>query len=836
MFIRPLRVLWVLALVGIGCSLEKDPPRAVIQARFDTDEGVIPKPTDLLRDDDSGLLDLPIDDEDLSATEIELRMKLNTLNGWPTTSELSVEFTGSVSEDTLTPNNVQVWKWGATPSRVTDVVALTAEAGTKIVIAPPEDGWEHGEHYVAVVRGGPDGVRGRLNEQVEPEPAFYYARLASQLDDPANEKAFPGDTRAERLQNAADLEEVRVELSPYFDFFETAGMQRDEVASLWSFTVNDHVELAMDKATQRMPLPFDLLIDPVTGLVDLPVSEHDTEVEAEAKRQLKNYDGFALSANLLFETTRALDPETLNGDNILLYEMADLPLQLPVTARLLPDGTHVVIEPARLPLKERTTYLVVVKDGVRSRDGKRLVAMPMGSMLTATLPLVIDGKSQIDSLSDFDADRIERIRVEVARLLDQIDQDRESVVTAWTFTTLTVVDKLRQVIAAAEELDVSPDPENIQQLTPGQALLDFPFGIASIFDVEEVFYGTIKAPVFLGRTTRAWREDGGHEIQDIHFAMTIPKNAPHDEPIPVVIFGHGLFTERRFVLAIGDGVGRKGFAAIAIDFPYHGERTYCKRGGPISIPNPLSGELIDLNPCASGTSCAVDGRCVDAWGQGNALNQWPIINYPQASGSAFLELEEIANTRDHFVQALMDLRTLSRALHEGDWESAIGYQLQTDRFWYAGQSLGGILGATYVALSPKIERAVLNVPGADLVDMFDDSWFFSGQVDAFFQRENIKRSSYEAERFLNVARWFTDAVDPHSLAHLYAQDDRKALIQMATLDFIIPNPFTIILQELSGLPMREYLAEHGFLTIPIEPAFLAGIIDMADFLAGEIDE
>ena len=47
-----------------------------------------------------------------------------------------------------------------------------------------------------------------------------------------------------------------------------------------------------------------------------------------------------------------------------------------------------------------------------------------------------------------------------------------------------------------------------------------------------------------------WRTDGTHVDEDIQFTMTVPKNV--SGPVPVVIFGHGLVTERRFVLAVGD--------------------------------------------------------------------------------------------------------------------------------------------------------------------------------------------------------------------------------------------------------------------------------------------
>jgi pimeloyl-ACP methyl ester carboxylesterase len=238
-----------------------------------------------------------------------------------------------------------------------------------------------------------------------------------------------------------------------------------------------------------------------------------------------------------------------------------------------------------------------------------------------------------------------------------------------------------------------------------------------------------------------------------------------------------------------------------------------------------------LPPCQSGSTCNAQGRCVDATGQGNRLSMWPVINYPVASGAAFLEVDHIVNTKDHFDQALVDLGALERSLRTGNWSGALGAPVDTSRIVYAGQSLGGFIGATFVAGSPEIRRAVLNVPGADLVDMFDDSSVFGQQVDGLFTRLAVSRTSYEGERFLNVARWVVDAVDPANLGE--ATGARALLLQMATLDFIIPNDYTRTLERVTGAPRRDYIAEHAFLVIPIEPEAGRGGRDMAAFLNGE---
>jgi len=272
-------------------------------------------------------------------------------------------------------------------------------------------------------------------------------------------------------------------------------------------------------------------------------------------------------------------------------------------------------------------------------------------------------------------------------------------------------------------------------------------------------------------------------------------------------------------------------AAIAIDLPYHGTRTSCIWGGPLCSTDPLSndGHEICPNPCESGSTCAPDGRCVDANGQGNHLARWPILTFPQASGAAFIELPHIASTRDHFVQALVDLGALMRSLRRGNWQAAIGYPIA--EVLLSGESLGAIIASTYAAIDPAVERAVLNVTGGDTVDIFADSPFFSPRVTDFFASQMIARGSGEEERFMNVARWFLDSVDPDNVAPLLGAG-KHVMIQMATQDQIIPNVYTSRLAQLASVPRRDYASGHAFLVIPIDQEFARGTSELAGFLAG----
>ncbi len=831
---RHIALALVVMAVGGGCSnLDLDPAPTLIHARFDPDASVIPMPTDVLRDPDIGRLDLPNDTVDdlakLNAAEAEFYDYLETLDGWSSLMSATVELTGAIDPTSVTDGTVQVWHWGPVPAQVTDVRISVAADGKKITIDPPRTGWKRGDRYVALLRGGTKGVVGLSGERVECDAAFYFLRQTTALDVPAHERAFPGQTADERRDNARRLEEIRLDLAPAFDFFAQGSIPRTEVAALWAFTVTTRTELAMDQPSQRMPLPIDLMIDPTTGKVDAPAAPWDTDVEAEAKHHLGVFDGFGLSSSQLFELTGPMNPATINETTIKLYDITGTPVHVPATIELLADKQHIVVTPKSGRLSERTSYALIASPDVRDAANKPPTIMPVGHFLKAKAPILVDGASQIRAVDAHQAEKLERSRTRLAATLDAVGRDK--ILAAWPFTTMSVTEPLVALRKTAATLAVPAEPGNVTHMTPGEALLDFPFGIGSILDVGHVYHGTIKSPNFLDPTSRAWRGDGVHVVEDIKFTLTVPKN-PRTGPMPVVIFGHGLVTERRFVLAVGDALAAKGYAAISIDFPYHGDRTYCAKGGPVSVVDPLDGSLASLNPCQSGTTCNDVGRCVDANGNGNKLATFGVIDLPVASGAVFLEIEHISNSKDHFQQALVDLGSLDRSLRIADWSALLGRPVDTSKIFYAGQSLGGIMGAVFLGTDPDISRAVLNVPGADLIPMFDDSTFFTAQMDAFFQRQNITRESYEGRRFITVARWFMDAVDPQHLGPITGA--RALLIQMATLDFIIPNKSTKLLEQVTGAPRRDYIGEHGFITIPVEPAYFRGVRELASFLSGEL--
>ena len=870
-------------LASAGCpSLKRDPSRAYAHAIYDPAEGDVPLPSDLVVEE--GQLALPTDDPELTPADVAFREYLNSLEAWPTTISSAVKFSDPLAAESVIGDTVQVWHWGEAPERV-EGVELTLEAdGAEVSLTAPEGGWAPGGQYFALVRGGADGVRTAEGAEVGPDTAFYFLRLDEPLDSYVNHRAFPGATRAERLEVAATLEEIRLQLDPYLDFLEDAAppkdrIPRDEVVALWAFSVTDRAELAMDADSGRMPLPFDLLIDPDTGLVDLPADADDSELEADAKLQANKLDGFGVSSDLMFELTGAADPATANTNSIQLWELGAEPRQLDISVRLLaeegeapchqtpthPDCRHVFValDALEIPLAGKSTYALVVGRGLHDTEGRSVVPMAVGHFVASEFPLFADGRSQVAVLDDDDAERLEAVRLEVAPLLDTLDRDQ--LVAAWPFTTMDAVPAVAGAASMVQDLGIPVTPlivarkpaysllgdDALEDLFPGPINPAPAIYAVRTYGVAEVVQGTLPMPYFLDRETRRWREDGSSDVEAVPFWAMVPEDVDPDQPLPVVIFGPAIVTDRRFLITISGRLATNGFAAVAIDYPFHGDRTVCIEASLAAVPNffpeelqPLVGfedELIWLPPCESGddATCSDSGECLDATGAPEDFTTFPIIDMKPASGAAFLDVRDIPHITDHFRQALSDIGGLHHSLRTADWSPVFGAPVDPAHVNYVGQSLGSIVGSVYVAVTPDIEKVVLNVPGSNMVDLFLDSDFFGPQVDEYFREIEVEDGSLEQARLLAISSWLVDSVDPHTLGHKFAEDERVGLIQMDRIDedtgdIIIPNYTTDSLVRVTGLPVIEYPSNlHVDLIVPGLGYEMQD--DMVDFLTGELE-
>ena len=437
-----------------------------------------------------------------------------------------------------------------------------------------------------------------------------------------------------------------------------------------------------------------------------------------------------------------------------------------------------------------------------------------------------------------DAARLEPIRAQLAPALDYLeskDISRASLAAVVPFTTVDVEGHTRALLKVPYDQRLALDSTNTKVISPQLTVLT---------NVAQVIEGEFETYDMLDPTTHAFGATG--QPRRIKYTLTYPTGFGNGSKPKVVLFGHALTTERRLAWWEANRLAQQGFAVFSFDWPYHGERSSCHATMPIcSVINGLfattnsngtvsPGPTICTDPsnsdqqgvepaflCSSGV-CGDDGFCVNG-----DFNRYSLYNTvfsgtltepgtPIASGAAFIDLNNLGATRDHFRQSEIDISAAYRFLTQTDWTQILpaGLELDTSDVTYTGISLGGILGGIESGEEPHISTLALNVGGAGLTDLFQESTTFGLILPPGLASQGISVNppNLAGWQFLAAAHWLLDDVDPINIAHFAIQqpDDyvdvmtgqtahwpqKRVLVQMAGADTIVPNASTYRLRAM----------------------------------------
>ena len=528
-----------------------------------------------------------------------------------------------------------------------------------------------------------------------------------------------------------------------------------------------------DPSNSIIPYPNNLLFSGSTdGTLNIPFDP--TASDAAVKSALNALDGFSTIAPISATFSSAVDGDTLvAGDTVRLFE---------VTLSSIPGGavtsivrelatseymvglssldtslTTVVITPLQ-PLAPKTSYLVVLTRGIKGTGGRVAGAELPYAMAKSTTALVDgSGSSQFTALTDEQATALEPVRqltnaAESAAAAFDAALDRSDIVLSWTFTTQSVSDVL-EAVRSAVQAAVLP------ATSLADSTSDSPLGAA------DIYVGTITLPYYLTAASNVnddtplttwWTGAGDSNLtwinpvpvatgdQTVPLMVSIPKGTKPAGGWPVVIYQHGITTNRTTMLAVADALAGAGFAVAAIDMPLHGvmgnENDGTEAFYMSGFERTFDLDLVDNTTGAPGPDDITD-----------------------TSGKHFINLSSLLTSRDNLRQAVADLLALNRALTDMDYDGG-GPDFDTNQVRFLGHSLGAMAGATFLALETTVGAATLAMPGGGIAKLLDGSATFGPQIAAGLAANGIDKGTADYEAFMASAQMVVDSADPINYA------------------------------------------------------------------------
>lgn len=523
-------------------------------------------------------------------------------------------------------------------------------------------------------------------------------------------------------------------------------------------------------------------------------------------------------------------------------------------------GRTLAIVPTK-PLKQLTSYMVVLigNGGTLNPPPPPSITDAAGNDLTPDTtyllakrvnPLCSGGHSTDPLLPDATACALEPLRQLVNSqegALDQFDGGRTDlrVALSWVATTQSITPEFQ---AVQGRIEASPAPA-AHVVPTGLTLAQIN---AALPPIADVFVGTLAVPYYVSAPSAAdptaplhgfWHAPPGGYVppfnafgldptstnvtfanpfpvatstQVIPILMTVPNpNSGKTKPDlgwPIVIFQHGITRNRTDMFAIAATLAGQGFAVIAIDAPLHG----------LTDPtNPFfHNQLLAGTPAAA----LITGERTFDLDLSNNTTQAPgpdgLID---DSGTYFINLSSLLTSRDNLRQATSDLMELTRAIPTLSFTST---NFDGSRIEFVGQSLGSIIGTTFMAMEPHVNVGLLNVPGGGIARLLDASPAFGPSIHAGLAQAGLTPGTPQYDAFFVAAQTVVDSGD--SINFAFATAGKSILAQEVVGDASHPSdqviPNTVVGAPLSGT--EPLLAALGLssLTHTTQAASIRGVV------------
>lgn len=563
-----------------------------------------------------------------------------------------------------------------------------------------------------------------------------------------------------------------------------------------------------DPGNSVIPFPNDLLFSGTAdGTLNIPVA--DAMDFSDPQVALNALDGFSTVAPFTVGFTGPILSSSIDGNSVRLYRVTlsstpggaviAIDSTVPVygvdyvaaVSTVDSSGSTLAILPLK-PLDPVSSYFVVITNSLKSTDGNSMGASGAYTFSKLTTPLEVGGVSQFPALSDAEAVALEPLRqlvsTSVATLL-AFDTSLTSadLVMSWSFTTQSIGDVLSAVRTAIRD-------GGVPATTLADSGTDSPLGAA------DIYVGTLQVPYYLTAAAGVndptplgsfWQGAGGTNLtrfntaavatstETIPMMVSVPKSAQPPGGYPVVIYQHGITTNRATLLAVADALANGGMAAVAIDMPMHGLTGNETNGTEAFYGVPVAERTFDLDLVTQDASGNITASVPDG--------------VTDTSGRHYINLTNLLNSRDNLRQSVSDLFALTYAIENLTNTGINTLNFDTSQIRFLGHSLGAIVGTVFGALEPEVNSTVFAFGGGYVSKILDGSATFSPAIAAGLAANGVNKGTADYESFLAAAQTVVDSGDAINYAiDLEAKNEGILYFEIvggnsSPSDLVIPN-------------------------------------------------
>lgn len=556
-----------------------------------------------------------------------------------------------------------------------------------------------------------------------------------------------------------------------------------------------------DPSAPVLPFPNSLFFTgTLDGTLNIPVAATADQSLSNPSIALNQSDGFSTTSPLVTAVSESLDPASLLiGDTIRIFEVNTAQgiavtgingeLSNPLLMAAVENNGQLALIPT-VPLKPKTDYMVVLTSRITDVDGMPLQPSLIYGLLKGSVVL---SNPSLEALRGATGSQLAAAQT--------VGIDPATVALTWVFKTQSIREVLQAVKDQSAPSALVLGNSGANTGTPGiggQGKADIYVGALAV-PYYQTAVGEDLNP--LPAVNGFWKNasnavvgaiggSGAPEYapvatttESIPVLMSVPNatsasggNVPANG-WPVTIFQHGITRNRTDMLALADAMADAGRVVIAIDIPMHGltdaANPFHAANTPFSERERTFNIDVQVNALAEGET-AVEGAA--ASGPDGKIDD---------SGANFINLTNLANSRDNFRQGVADLFVLSASVGSAQVE---GVQLDASNLTFVGHSLGGIIGTTMLSYDASFQAATLAMPGGGIAQLLANSPSFGPRINGGLAAVGIATGSADYNSFLIATQTLVDSGDPINHAAILGASGNTRIHMIEVIgDQVVPN-------------------------------------------------